>query len=48
MYGGNDFQRPGWVMARMAHQPGAALHIAHGVANAMLLPTVMELTSEYV
>ena len=26
----------------MAHQPGAALHIPHGLANAMLLPTVME------
>ena len=25
----------------MAHQPGAALHIPHGQANAMLLPTVM-------
>ena len=25
----------------MAHQPGAALHIPHGLANAMLLPTVM-------
>lgn len=26
----------------MAHQPGATLHIPHGQANAMLLPTVME------
>lgn len=26
----------------MAHQPGAALHIPHGLANAMLLPTVMK------
>ncbi|MCD6625936.1 iron-containing alcohol dehydrogenase, partial [Klebsiella michiganensis] len=26
----------------MAHQPGAALHIPHGQANAMLLPTVMQ------
>ena len=26
----------------MAHQPGAELHIPHGLANAMLLPTVME------
>ncbi|WDB77709.1 ethanolamine utilization ethanol dehydrogenase EutG [Escherichia albertii] len=26
----------------MAHQPGATLHIPHGLANAMLLPTVME------
>ena len=25
----------------MAHQPGAALHIPHGLANAMLLPTIM-------
>lgn len=25
----------------MAHQPGATLHIPHGQANAMLLPTVM-------
>lgn len=25
----------------MAHQPGATLHIPHGLANAMLLPTVM-------
>jgi alcohol dehydrogenase len=29
----------------MAHQPGAALHIPHGLANAMLLPTVMGLTA---
>ena len=28
----------------MAHQPGAALHIPHGQANAMLLPTVMGFT----
>uniref|UniRef100_UPI00203A5CB7 iron-containing alcohol dehydrogenase n=1 Tax=Enterobacter hormaechei TaxID=158836 RepID=UPI00203A5CB7 len=27
----------------MAHQPGAALHIPHGQANAMLLPTVMRI-----
>ncbi len=43
-YGGNGvFQCGSWVSCHaMAHQPGAALHIPHGLANAMLLPTVME------
>lgn len=40
---GMAFSRAGLGLCHaMAHQPGAALHIPHGLANAMLLPTVME------
>lgn len=43
MYGGNGvFQRRAWVMPRDGASARAALHIPHGLANAMLLPTVME------
>lgn len=42
LHGGNGFSSAGLGLCHaMAHQPGAALHIPHGQANAMLLPTVM-------
>ncbi|MGU0017170.1 hypothetical protein ACVXG9_28970 [Escherichia coli] len=50
MYGGNGVFHAGLGLCHaMAHQPGRRQLVSpHGLANAMLLPTVMKLTGWFV